>query len=211
MRFTIRQFLSAILLLLPAALVAADRTDSFVDALGANERAAIGIDSMTPAQIAALEAAVQRYSSGRKEEAVAAAKESVRIEMSDAIDAKEKELASAKMQLAETEKRLQANETDEAKPKRSLLDRAAVLLRPGTRIEYTKLESHLAKPFRGWSPGTVFELENGQAWSVVEGTYWSPLEPAGKAVTIEPGSFGSFFIRIEGVKPTPRVVLVGGL
>lgn len=210
MRFTIRPLLSAFLLLLPAALAAADRTDSFVDALGADERAAIGIDSMTPAQIAALEAAVQRFSSGRKEEAVAAAKESVRSEMSDALDAKEKDLAAAKVQLAESEKRLQASEADEAKPKRSLLDRAAVLLRPGTRIEYTKLESRLAKPFRGWKSGTLFELENGQTWSVVEGSYWSPLEPAGKAVTIEPGTFGSFFIKIEGVKPTPRVVLVGG-
>jgi hypothetical protein len=79
---------------------------------------------------------------------------------------------------------------------------------PGTKVEYTNLESRLSSPFKGWRKGTIFQLENGQAWQVEEGEYVTPAEPAGKSVTIVPGMLGSFFISIEGVRQRAKVSLV---
>ena len=90
----------------------------------------------------------------------------------------------------------------------SLLERARVLLTPGTKIEFATVNSTMIDEFKGWNEGTIFRLENGQNWRVTSGKYWSPREAAGKAVSIEPGSFGSFHIRIEGIKPTPKVELI---
>ena len=94
--------------------------------------------------------------------------------------------------------------------KTSILQKAKVLLTPGTEIEYARLESTLVNEFKGWSAGTEFRLDNGQIWRVTESSYWSPREPAGKKVSVYPGALGSFFMEIEGVKPTPRVMNVKG-
>lgn len=156
---------------------------AFVDSLDPDARAAIGIDAMTPAQLAALEAAVQRYV-GREvktstEVAVAAAVENARV----------------------------AQAADENK--RSLLERTRVLLAPGTDIEYSRIETTVTEPFAGWEKGTRFRMANGQIWRVIEGSYATPPEPAGKAVAIEPGAFGSFFLKFEGVRSRPKVELAG--
>lgn len=198
-----------------AFLDAAEPTPAqpFVAGLSPQEQAAIGVAAMSPAQIAALEAAVERYVAGRSETAVAVATAEVRSELVEKITEREKELTETKQALAAQEAKLEAH-VEQAKSReeqdgRSLLERAKVLLRPGTHVEYTTLESRLLDPFKGWTVGTLFRLENGQTWKVIQGKYWSPAEDAGKAVTIEPGALGSFFIRIEGMKQTPRVILVG--
>ncbi|MGP1666166.1 MAG: hypothetical protein ACTS5I_09725, partial [Rhodanobacter sp.] len=87
---------------------------------------------------------------------------------------------------------------------RSLLARAKVLLSPGTEIEYARVESTLTEPFKGWKSGMLFRLANGQTWRVTEGDYWAPAEPAGKAVAIEPGTFGSFFLKFKGISKRAR-------
>jgi hypothetical protein len=47
-------------------------------------------------------------------------------------------------------------------------------------------------------------LANGQVWQITDGSegVYSLVDPL---VTIERGSFGSFFLRIEGVGQTPKV------
>lgn len=164
----------------------------FAAGLTADERAAIGVDRMDPRQVAALEAAVARYLAGRTAAAVAQVRAEVRPEPGPV-----------------TAPRVTSGPAED-EGKATLLDRARVLLRPGTKIEYTRLESRLAEPFTGWRTGTQFRLENGQIWRVLSGEYWTPQEAAGKKITIVPGAMGSFFIEIEGVNKTPRVMLVEG-
>ena len=66
-------------------------------------------------------------------------------------------------------------------------------------------ESRFAGEFKGWRRGTIFKLVNGQQWKQVEGEdYVTPPVPAPKA-RIYPGSFGSFWMEIEGVGPRVRV------
>lgn len=185
----------------------------FLDQLPPDARVAIGVDGMTPAQLTALEAAVARYVATQggqvatpvADSGVVAPPAVITEDLAATLQQREAELDRTRAELARAKAELKT-QPEEDKP--SLLQRASVLLRPGTRIEYTTMESRLAEPFRGWKKGTRFRLENGQVWRVSEGEYWSKLEPAGKAVTIEPGVGGSFFIRIEGVRQLPRVALI---
>lgn len=192
-------------------MIAADgRTnpaESFAEGLSAVEKDNIGIEGMTPAQIQALEAAVKRFVQGREAEVVAEVEETIRKETESVIAERDQRIAEVETELAVSRAKIKEVVSDE---KSSILEKAKVFLRPGTEVEYTRLESTLISEFKGWGAGTEFRLENGQIWRVTEGKYWSPLEPAGKKVSIYPGALGSFFIEIEGVKPTPRVMNVRG-
>lgn len=205
------RFIVILSLCVVSPLVSWAQEDDFLAHLSAEERAAIGLDELTTAQREALAAAVERYVAGRSEEAIAVATDEVRQEVAEELTAREEELAAKTEELAVAQAELdkQAEEVAAAKED-SLLKRAKVLLTPGTKIEYATIHAELAEPFKGWKSGTLFHLNNGQVWQVSKGvkSYWSPREPAGKAVTIEPGSFGSFFMRIEGVKSTPKVEIV---
>lgn len=53
--------------------------------------------------------------------------------------------------------------------------------------------------FEGWMPGTVFELDNGQAWEVIDSPRFRFLrELTDPTVTIERGSFGAYRLKVEG-------------
>ena len=219
-----------------ASVAPAAEETPFVTGLSAEERAAIGLNSLTPAQRTALEKAVERYVAGRSEVLVAETATDIRSAMAaemteqqqkrlDAeealaaaqaeLAAKQQEsdaaLATAQAEFARKEQELAAKEQAMITAQdddTSLLERARVLLTPGTKIEFATVNSTMIDEFKGWNEGTIFRLENGQNWRVTSGKYWSPREAAGKAVSIEPGSFGSFHIRIEGIKPTPKVELI---
>lgn len=66
------------------------------------------------------------------------------------------------------------------------------------------MESRITGGFDGWQATSKLRLANGQIWQISddsEGTY-SLREPK---VRISRGSFGGFFMQIEGVTQTPRV------
>ena len=81
-----------------------------------------------------------------------------------------------------------------------------VVVAPGTKIEFSAVESRLTGVFTGWEPRGVFALENGQRWREANGsTYVSPPLPAPK-VRITPGALGTFWMEIEGVRVRVKVV-----
>ena len=85
---------------------------------------------------------------------------------------------------------------------------ARVVVAPGTKIEFSAVESRLMGVFTGWEPRGVFALENGQRWREANGTtYVSPPLSAPK-VRITPGAFGAFWLEIEGVRVRVKVVRV---
>jgi hypothetical protein len=92
---------------------------------------------------------------------------------------------------------------------RSLRERLRVVLTPGTEIAYRPVETQLVGSFRGYKPGHVFTLANGQRWRVVEGKYWSPAKTADqpRKVVVRPGVLGSFFLEIED-GGRPKVIYV---
>lgn len=179
--------------------------NNFVEQLTQEERTQIGVVAMTPDQVTALEAAVQRYLVAKSESVVRTTESAVRDSLAAEIARRDEMLAQAKLELMETKTALQDKE---AEAKESFLDRARVLLRPGTKVEYARIDTQLVEPFNGWKKGTRFLLANGQTWQAMEGEYWSPLKPAGIKASIVPGVLGSFFLEIEGVGPRLRVSLV---
>lgn len=67
-----------------------------------------------------------------------------------------------------------------------------------------KLESRIVGKFEGWEPRTAFTLANDQVWAIQDGSraYYELVDPR---VTITRGAMGGYFMKIEGVAPTPRV------
>jgi hypothetical protein len=92
---------------------------------------------------------------------------------------------------------------------RGLRERLRVVLTPGTQIDYRALETEMGEPFRGYRPGQILKLANGQRWRVVDGKYWSPPKSADqpRKVVVRPGVLGSFFLEIED-GGRPKVVYV---
>lgn len=178
--------------LLAVVLTAPLRSQEFSRTLTAEEFAAAGLDRLTPAQLSQLDALVRARNSGEIERVRAATETQVR---------------------AATEARVRAEEAA-AQPAASpgLLQRMRVVLSPGTEIEYEALETQLTGGFRGYEPGKVLTLANGQRWRVVEGSFWAPARDADKPrrVVIEPGALGSFFLDIED-GGRPKVKFVGNV
>jgi len=59
--------------------------------------------------------------------------------------------------------------------------------------------------FRGWSGGTVLELENGQRWRVIDGSLFLGKPVASPKVTITPGMAGAWYLTVEGQIPKAKV------
>jgi hypothetical protein len=187
-----KRLLTCILLCGAAALHAAGDETTFSKSLRADELASAGLGKLTPAELAKLDALVRDYRSGALEVARRAA-------------------AEAESRAAKAEAKAQAADAGVArKPDESLLSKAKVLLTPGTKVEYTTVESHLAGEFRGWDAHTVFNLENGQRWQATGGDSYVGPAIAAPAVKIVPGVLGSFWMTIEGVRQRVKVKPLGG-
>ena len=190
--------------------------EAFSKAVRPADFSAAGLAKLSPEELARLDALVRDYKSGALEaarrEAIAQTEARARAEAKAA--RAESEAAAIKAK-AETQAQTRAKEREEAAQKSeksdtSLLARAKVLLTPGTKIEYSTVESRIAGEFRGWEGRTTFTLENGQRWqSAGESTYVSPpiLRPA---VKIAPGMLGTFWMTVEGVRQRVKVTIVEG-
>lgn len=167
----------------------------FTTTLSAEERAAAGLEKLTPAELARLKALVERYKSGEVEV--------VQREAQQKVAAVEQE-AATKVAAAEAKAKEAVVEEDKREP--GWLKALVTLQRASDKPDaQAALESKFATEFRGWRGNTVFTLENGQRWQV-DGTeeYVTPPQPAPK-VRIKPGVFGTYWMEIEGVRPKVKV------
>lgn len=72
------------------------------------------------------------------------------------------------------------------------------------RAERVPVESRISGSFRGWQPGLVLVLENGQRWRVTEGDYATRAVESPR-VSIRPGVVSGWYLRVEGQTPTAKV------
>ena len=182
---------------------------------------AAGLDKLTPAELARLDLLVQRYRAGELEAArntAAAEAEAKAAEQVRAARAEAEARATARVQAAQAEAaaaKAQA-QTQTAGPAHSAKNGgiagffAKVILPPGTEVEYERAETEIAGVFKGFAPGTVITLANGQRWKVESGSYVTTPMPEVRKVWIEPGVLGSFFLRFEGVSVRAKVSAVRG-
>ncbi len=170
---------------------------TFSGSLRADEFASAGLEKLTPAERARLDALVRSYQQGTLE--------AVRREAAAAQVAKQ--AAEARAARAEAEAAAKARDKRPDEP--SLLARAKVLLTPGTEIEYTTVESRIVGEFQGWQRGTTFKLENGQRWQVTDGDEYVHPRMTAPAAKIVPGMLGSFWLVVDGATRKVKVRLVG--
>lgn len=85
---------------------------------------------------------------------------------------------------------------------------AKVVVAPGTKIEFSAVESRLTGVFTGWEPRGVFALENGQRWREATGSAYASPPLSEPKVRITPGVLGTFWMEIEGVRVRVKVVRV---
>lgn len=82
---------------------------------------------------------------------------------------------------------------------------------PGSRIGFREqsptgsVVSRLDGTFTGWDGKTRFNLENGQVWEQAEQGTVRGVNIDRPMVTIEPGLFGSWKLKVEGLNATTRV------
>ena len=197
-----------------ATLMAAAAEEKFSKTIPAGDFSAAGLAKLSPEELARLDALVRDYKSGALEAArrEAIAQNEARAKAEAKAARAESEAAAIKVK-AEAQAQARAKEKEEAARKSetaetSLLARAKVLLTPGTKIEYSTVESRIAGDFRGWEGRTTFTLENGQRWqSAGESTYVSPpiLRPS---VKIAPGVLGTFWMTVAGVRQRVKVAII---
>lgn len=189
--------------------------ENFSKELRPEDYAAAGLGKLSPAEIARLDALVRDYRSGAleaaKRDAATAAQARVAAEARAAKAEQEAAAKVAEAKKAEADAAVKAAAATAAAAKKadpgpSLLERAKVMLTPGTRIEYSTLESRIAGEFRGWEKKTVFKLENGQRWQATDTEPYVTPPVQSPAVKISPGTLGAFWMTIEGVRPRVKVV-----
>jgi hypothetical protein len=163
-----RSFPVVVLLTFAVAVQAQD----FTSTMSPTEQAAAGLDKLSPTELAALKAAVERYKSG--EIAV------VRQE--------------AEQKVAQIEAR--AIEKSQEERKRGYL---AGLFNQGTGTDEFLVESTLPGRHQNFQGRPIYTLANGQRWIVVEDARYFAVRPLqDPKVKIETGAMSSFWLAVEG-------------
>jgi hypothetical protein len=62
--------------------------------------------------------------------------------------------------------------------------------------------------FKGWSKGTVLNLENGQRWRVIDGDYYVGKAITAPKVQVTPGKISGWYLKVEGHNPSAKVQLL---
>ncbi|HET7537148.1 MAG TPA: hypothetical protein VFJ90_11870 [Candidatus Didemnitutus sp.] len=196
------------LVVLMALMVAVGlRADGdFTKTMTPDELTTTGLAKLTPEELAALKVVIERYRSGEvavvekeAEPQVAAAKpEKADTKVADA-DARAKERSAA----TKTET---PPAVAEQKKQPSWMSALITLKRTEDKPDKTEAyETRIAGEFTGWRSHTTFRLENGQVWQQVDGDPYVGVHFDSPKVTIKPGAFGTFWMKIEGVNPKVKV------
>jgi hypothetical protein len=138
---------------------AAEPPRPFSQTLSPEQKQRLGLAGLTAAQLAELDATVGAYTRGETTVAVQQAVQQVERRAEEKVQVAEKKAAVA----AET-----AVVEYKKKQEPGVIARTLEVFKQ--KQEESKLERFTAKvvgPFRGWSGGTYFPLENGQVWKQV--------------------------------------------
>ncbi|MBA3850629.1 MAG: hypothetical protein C0502_11655 [Opitutus sp.] len=174
------------------ALAIAACAQDFTQAMTPEERAAAGLHKLTPAELARLKEVVERYKTGE----VAVVRRQAERQVA-ATEAKAQE-AERKVAAAEAKAKQVAAPGAAAAPKKTpgwvgaLLTLKRAEKAPGNEV----LESRLVGELKTFSGRRSFRLENGQVWQMIESDQYAGPTYENPEVFIEPGLFGTFWLRI---------------
>lgn len=67
------------------------------------------------------------------------------------------------------------------------------------------VHSRIAGEFNGFGSGRKYTLENGQVWEQVDAARLEGVRATNPAVTVAPGFFGAWYLRIDGYNTRAKV------
>jgi hypothetical protein len=158
--------------------------DSFTKTLSPADFQAAGLGKLTPEELARLDDLVRGQQTGAVAKATAETAQKVTVSVREQVQAEERKKQAS-----------------------GILEKMKVMLKPGTEIEYSTLDSTLTDvlEINFGKGGAVFTLANGQRWRTDEDDAWPSVKGKPVHVRIIPGSMGSFFMEIErGGRPRVR-------
>jgi hypothetical protein len=190
----------------------------FTKTMTPEELAATGLAKLTPEELAKLKAVIERYRSGevavvekKAEQQVAAVKQEADQKVVAAKQEAETKVAAAdaraKAATAKPKPETPAPATAEpAKKQPSWMSALITLKKTEEKPEKAEAyETRIAGEFTGWRGHTTFHLENGQIWQQVDGDPYVGVHLDSPKVSIKPGVFGTFWMKVEGVNPRVKV------
>ena len=174
----------------------------FTGTLTPAERAAAGLDKLTPEELARLKAIVERYKSGE----VAVVQQQAEAQVATVRQEAHQKVEAAEAKVREVEqKSAAAPESPKAKVP-AWVGALAILKRTGDAPNKAEaVESRIEGEFTGWRRGTVFKLENGQVWQQAGSDDYVGVRIPSPKVRVFPGMLGSYWMEIEGVRPHCKV------
>lgn len=162
----------------------------FTRTLTPEKMRAAGLAKLTPEELAELEALVQQYKAGEPVSSSA---------------------PTTAATPATAAKAPAAPESNQAAKSSSILPAWVGALLTLERIgskgaKHEAMESRIKGEFSGWEKRTLFRLENGQVWTLVnDDSYVHTPVLQSPRVKITPASFGTFWMDVEGVNQPCRV------
>lgn len=166
----------------------------FTRTMTADEQAAAGLAKLSPAELAALKTAVERYKAG----AVAVVQEQAEQQVA-ATAARAKE-AERKAAAAEAKAKERAGEggvaTETAGKRPGWVGALLTLQRAEKAPEAEVLESRLAGELKTFRGRRNFHLEDGQVWQMIEAAEYAGPTLRNPVVTVRPGPMGAFWLKI---------------
>jgi hypothetical protein len=173
-------------LLVLACAATARAEDSFTKTLAPADFQAAGLAKLTPDELTKLDLLVRGQQTGAVAKATAETAQKVASSVREQVKAEDRKEQSA-----------------------GILEKVKVMLKPGTEIEYSTLDSTLVGVHQidSGKGGAVFTLANGQRWMTQDDDDWPSPQGQTIRVRVIPGSMGSFFMEIEhGGRPRVRFV-----
>jgi hypothetical protein len=180
------------------------RAEDFTAIMTPEDRAATGIDRLTPAELARLKAVVERYKSGevavvrqQAEQKVATVKEEAEQKVATVKQEAEQKIAVAEAKVQQVEaQRPAADKPADKKP--GWFSALVTLQKAGEKSDKNDiLEGRLKGTLKSFRGTRSFELQDGQVWKMIEGDSYHGPELDSPAVRIMPGFMGTFWLQIR--------------
>ena len=154
------RLVAAIFVAVAAAAFAAQDTRPFSQTLTAEQKERLGLAGLSAAQLVELDAAVGAYTRGETHVAVQQAVQQAEKQAEVRVQQAEKQ---AEVRVQEAKKTAVAEYKKKEEP--GVIARTLeVFKHKPTEEAHESFKARVVGPFRGWTGGTYFPLENGQVW-----------------------------------------------
>lgn len=168
---------TALALALASAMAIASAVPRIEQQLSAAQLHATGLDTLTPAQLDALNDVLEQRDAATQARATVAATEA-----------------------ANTAAQARAAEPGRAQDGNGPLSPASYI-----GLADAPIKSTLVGSVAGWAPGTEFRLANGQVWKVLKGSMTLRKPMQAPEVVVIPGFAGRWFLQVDEDLPKARV------